>query len=505
MKNKFRLLILIIFFMSLFLSTCGVQKSTTLKNYEGRVYYEIFVRSFNDSDGDGIGDLKGVTQKLDYLKDLGVQGLWLMPICASPSYHGYDVSDYYSINSDYGTMEDLQNLIKEAHKIGINVTMDLVLNHTSTQNKWFIDAATDANSKYRNYYIWSDETTDVNSKSSMGTIQWYLKNGFYYNAVFWDQMPDLNYDNAEVRVEAKKIAKFYLDKGIDGFRLDAAMHIYNADDNKNVAWWTEFNSYVKSLNKNATIVGEVWANTDTITKYIGALDSTFDFPLANEIVKGEQTGSFAMLSLFLDSIYTTYVDKNILGQDSPFITNHDQNRAMNYFEDMGQAKQAAAILLSLPGTPYIYYGEEIGMKGSGKDEYKREPMLWSSDASKNTSWEADLENDADITSVSVEEKDKNSLLSFYKKMISIRNNNDALKYGSYVAFATENDSIFSIKRELNGKSTYVYVSSADSEQVENLDIASAKIIYSSAGRKGKIKAKAGQITLKPNEILVIVK
>ena len=258
------------------------------------VYYEIFVRSWYDSDGDGTGDLNGVTAKLDYLKSLGVDGIWLMPINPSPSYHGYDITDYEAINPQYGTMADFERLLREAHQRGIKVVLDLVINHTSDESPWF-KAAQDPHSPYRHWYEWATPATDLKAISATGGPLWHATpDGDHYLGVFVAQMPDLDYDTPAVRAEMIKVGRFWLDKGVDGFRLDAAQHIYDdretdADNpvalKKNLAWWREFHQGIDVSNPHAWLVGEVARqNPDDLTPWMGALDAVFDFPLAIRLV-----------------------------------------------------------------------------------------------------------------------------------------------------------------------------------------------------------------------------
>lgn len=469
--------------------------------YRGRVFYEIFVRAFNDSNGDKKGDLKGVTQKLDYLsKDLGVTGLWLMPINASPSYHGYDVSDYYNINKDYGTLDDLKELVKEAHNRNIKVVMDLVINHTSTENPWFKDAASGKDSKYRDYYIWADKNSNLSEGSRINTKPWTPLGNDHYYALFWKGMPDLNYDNKAVREEMKKVAKFYLDMGIDGFRLDAAMHIYN-DDAKNVTWWKEYSDYVKSINKDAVLIGEVWSDTNTIAKYKGSLDSMFNFPAADAIIKMVGTGK---VGTYDRQIFDTYKqnseNKNFI--DAPFLTNHDQERIMSTLGTDDRAKKAAAIMLTLPGTPYLYYGEETGMTGKKPDEAIRQPFIWDNvDKTKNSAWEG-ISNDINKVAVSVQLPNKDSLLNTYRKLISVRNSSDALKYGDVSAVETEYSKVFAMKRTYNDKSVYVFVNLGNEDIKEKATLDNAKVLYSSVGTSGSV---SGNVSLKANEILILEK
>jgi len=483
---------------------CSKQTIAQEETYNGRVFYEIFVRAFNDSNNDGIGDLKGVTEKLDYLKGLGIKGIWLMPINKSPSYHGYDVSDYYQINPDYGTMDDYKELIKEAHKRDIKVEMDMVINHTSTESPWFKAASTDKNSKYRNYYLWSNDSKVASEMSPISDKPWTpLGNEFYYS-IFWSGMPDLNYDNNEVREEIKSVAKYYITMGVDGFRLDAAMWIYN-DTPKNIAWWKEYRDYVKSLNKNFVLVGEVWQSDSTlIAKYYKSLDSCFNFPVADSIVKNVQGESISNIIIAAGYAYDSYKNVNKDFIDSPFITNHDMNRSMDTFQDLEAAKRAAAILLTLPGTPYVYYGEETGMTGSKPDEQIRQPFIWNNkDTSKNSSWEASS-NDINKVAVNVQEKDKNSLLNFYKLFINLRNNNNALRLGDFKDLETENVGVAAYKRVYNKEQVYIYINVSKGNVIENIDLKKAKVLYSNKKSNKKLTLN-GKVSLDKDEILVLEK
>lgn len=502
--RKISSLFLIIAILGAVFFGCSKQTIAQKKAYNGRVFYEIFVRAFNDSNQDGIGDLKGVTEKLDYLKDLGVRGIWLMPINSSPSYHGYDVSDYYKINSDYGTMDDYKELIKEAHKRDIKVEMDMVINHTSTENQWFKAASTDKKSKYRNYYQWTSDEKIASQGSPISAQPWTPMGAEYYYSIFWSGMPDLNYDNKDVRAEMKKVAKYYLDMGVDGFRLDAAMWIYN-DNAKNVAWWKEYKDYIKSINKDAVIVGEVWqSDSSIISQYYKSLDSCFNFPLADAIVKGIQSGSISSAIDAASYAYDSYKDVNKNFIDSPFITSHDMNRSMDTFQDLESAKQAAALLLTLPGTPYVYYGEETGMTGSKPDEQIRQPFIWDNkDTSKNSSWEASG-NDLNKVAVNVQEKDKNSLLNFYKSIIKLRNNSNALRLGDFKSLKAENNGVAAYKRTYKGDTVYAYINVSKDKVMENIDLKKAKVLYSNKEAVEKLSFN-GKVSLKNNEILILEK
>lgn len=437
----------------------------------GRVYYEIFVRSFYDSDGDGIGDLNGITEKLDYLNDgkpggddLGVEGIWLMPINPSPSYHGYDVTDYYEVNPEYGTMEDLQHLLEEAHKRGMKVIMDLVVNHTSTEHPWFVESASSLDNTHRAWYKWEEDLNiDPSGLSAAGSgPAWHEKNGNHYLGTFWSGMPDLNFDLEAVREEMKKIGKFWLEQGFDGFRLDAAKHIYEdlqSDRSpettaKNVAWWQEFRDAMNEVKEDAYIVGEVWENSPvSIAPYLeNAFDSGFNFGLADQIIRtvsSEQNGGFLIQ---WNRNYELFAEKS-QGQfvDAIFLANHDQNRVMSQLSgNKDHAHMAAAILLTLPGNPFIYYGEEIGMKGSKPDEEIREPMLWSKNSSGSkgqTTWEQAKHNlDDDAVNVEAQLTDPSSLLSLYRNVIEWRTGTAALRDGAVEDYSVEDDQVLSYIR-----------------------------------------------------------
>ncbi len=260
--------------LSSFLAGFSNSQSPVQTKKDGLIFYEVFVRSFYDSNGDGIGDINGLAEKLPYIKSLGVNAIWLMPIFESPSYHGYDVTNYYKVNPDYGTNEDFVNFIKKAHKMGIKVIIDMMINHTSSKHPWFIEASSNKNSKYRNYYIWATPNTNLDEPSELGTRQWYKKGDSYYNAIFWSEMPDLNFDNKAVREEMKKIAKFWLEKGVDGFRLDAAKHIYPLSREKDtLLWWEEYAKFCRSIKKDVYLVAEVWDSPQRIAQYAKIFDS----------------------------------------------------------------------------------------------------------------------------------------------------------------------------------------------------------------------------------------
>ncbi|MHA0857493.1 alpha-amylase family glycosyl hydrolase [Paenibacillus sp. CMAA1364] len=429
------------------------------------VFYEIFVRSFYDSDGNGVGDFNGITQQLDYLVDLGIEGIWLMPINPSPSYHGYDVTDYYDVNADYGSMEDFKVLLDEAHQRGIKVIMDLVVNHSSDKHPWFLESLKSKDNPKRDWYMWAeDQGLDSNTLGAWGQHAWHRSNQDHYLGIFWEGMPDLNLDHPEVREEFAKIGKFWLNLGLDGFRLDAAKHIYEdfqhsvADTQvvkKNQEWWQEFREALEPINHDAYLVGEVWDSAAVVGPYLDkALNSAFNFDLASKIVTSARTEKATDIVSTMVREYD-YFSKQSAGQfvDATFLTNHDQNRVMTEMKgNVDHAKMAASILLTFPGNPFIYYGEEIGMLGAKPDERIREPMIWSSDAKGKgqTSWELSLHKE-NVIPVDEQMEDPNSLFNHYKQLIHWRKQHEVLRDGGILPYKVNNPNIMAYVRALEDK------------------------------------------------------
>jgi glycosidase len=429
------------------------------------VFYEIFVRSFYDSNGDGIGDFSGITEKLDYLNDgdssttadLGVTGIWLMPINPSPSYHGYDVTDYYAVNPDYGTMDDFKNLLNEAHKRGIRVIMDMVLNHTSSKNPWFV-GSWDPASPYHDWYVWLEAKPAYNGP--WGQKVWYPSHGQYYYALFWDQMPDLNYTNPAVTAEMDNVIRFWLtDVGVDGFRLDAIKYMVEEGANmqntgSTHAWLQQFRTVYKGANPEAMTVGEVAGdNALVLASYTGGdqLDLTFEFSLASAFVDSANQGSAGTAIGQLKLSYKLIPDL----QFAPFLTNHDQDRLMSQLGDNpNKVMVAASMLLTAPGTPFIYYGEEIGLEGRKPDESLRRPMQWSAEKSAGFSTSSPWESvgpDYQTYNVTAETTDPTSLLAHYRTLIQLRNQHAALRVGDVNVVRSDNPGLYTILRLSQGE------------------------------------------------------
>ncbi len=344
---------------------------------EGR-WYEIFVYSFSDSDGDGIGDLNGVRNKLDYLEYLGVDGIWLMPINPSPSYHKYDVTDYKDIDPLYGTLDDMRALVSECHERGIRVITDLVLNHTSTKHRWFTMACgalrmSNPGNKYVSYYNFY-EAAGPNRVNLFGT-NWYYEEQFAGGS-----MPDLNLLNPQVRQEIRSIMEFWLsDIGTDGFRLDAVTS-YGKDIIENVEILGWVNATAKEIKPSCYIVGEAWTSLDQIAKYYDSgIDSFFLFPASQ--AEGYIASSLSAMKPARSYMkYLLMTESKIDGIIAPFLGNHDTARILgilNASSNPALLKFAHGIINMYPGSVFTYYGDEIGMSGSGNDPNKRIAMNWS--------------------------------------------------------------------------------------------------------------------------------
>lgn len=445
------------------------------------VFYEIFVRSFYDSDGDGIGDLQGIIQKLDYLNDgdpnttsdLGVTALWLMPIFPSPSYHGYDVTDYRDIHPDYGTLNDFRALVSAARSRGIKIIIDFVGNHTSDQHPWFTASA--ANSSKRDWYIWRSSAPDFNGP--WGQTVWHERNDAYYYGIFWGGMPDLNYNNQEVTNEIKNTVRFWKeDIGVDGFRIDAVKHwIENGSNQENtsetLSWWRDFYAFQKTLDPGLMTVGEAWTSTQNIAPYTdNRLDYCFEFDLANAILNGVINQNGSGIANKMNEILSAYP----AGQFGTFLTNHDQDRSFYRLgQNLSRAKLAASLLLSLPGVPYLYYGEEVGMLGQKPDEDIRRPMQWSSDAnagfSSQTPWHP-LNVNYTEANVATQSQDDNSLWRHYQKWIAARNASPALRKGSYTALNAGTNAVFSFLRTLENETPMLVLHNLSVQERTGFDL-----------------------------------
>lgn len=429
-----------------------------------RTYYEVFVYSFCDSDGDGIGDLQGLISRLDYINDgddstdtdLGCNGIWLMPINPSPTYHKYDVMDYYDIDEQYGTLEDFKQLLDECDKRGIKVIMDLVLNHSSSRNPWFqeacsylkgLDGAEPSAEEcpYLEYYHFSKE--QGSGYYAVEGTEWY------YEAQFWSEMPDLNLDCDALRQEIAEITQYWLDMGVGGFRLDAVKEYYTGAPQANIEFLSWLDDTVKSQKEDAYLVGEAWLSLTDYAPYYSGIDSLFDFAFADKdgiiakVMNGAPASKYGNAVAELETTFGAYNENYI---DAPFYTNHDMGRSAGYYAgdySACQTKMAGAMNLFMSGSAFVYYGEELGMKGSGKDENKRAPMYWSMNSDAEGMCDGPKDMDAvkmKFESLEEQAEDEDSIYNYYKKAIKIRNQNPEIARGSVECLAEGNTDGYSV-------------------------------------------------------------
>ncbi len=513
MKKKFGVVVLTL--LLLLCSACG-KKAQTYDLYHEieriddnyRNYYEIFVGSFADGNADGWGDLPGLISKLDYLNDgddatrddLGITGIWLMPIQSSPTYHKYDTTDYYTVDPKYGTNDDFKRLAEECDKRGIKLIIDLVLNHTSSEHPWFKNACRalrdNTESPYTEYYNFSS-TMQSGWERVLGT-------DLYYECKFWSEMPDLNMDCPALREEVVRIARHWLELGADGFRLDAAKWVYE-DASKDNAFWQWFGEEVKKIDPDAYLVGEVYASDGVINEYYNSqLDSLFAFGVSDATGYAASTINRASYdglgwATYNENAIAAMKAANSSGIYAPFLSNHDQGRIMGSLRnDLTRAKMAASLYLMLPGNPYIYYGEEIGMISSGdKDENKRTAFLW--DTTGNCYSPSGADHFEQICQpVSAQKNDGNSLLSHYRHLLRLRDENPEIARGEMRAIDLGNASLSAYSVTYNGKTVYI-VHNIGKEQAGTLQVATdrlANTLYGYATVSGEIPTLSdGQLTL----------
>ena len=418
-----------------------------------RVFYEIFVGSFSDSDGDGIGDLRGIIDRFDYLNDgdpasglsLGVEGIWLTPIYDSPSYHKYDVTDYYAVDPDFGTMEDLKELADLCESRNVKLILDLPINHTGNRNAWFSSFVSahrnkDAADPYYDFYCWYGAGESAPAGRTFAPISGTED---YYECNFDSAMPELNFDNDLVRQAVLDVAKYYLDLGVDGFRFDAAKYVYFGDNAGSASFWDWYMAELRKIDPEIYVVAEVWDGDGVTDQYYGAMNC-FNFSMSQTdglIASTAKTGSAGR--------YTSYVEGYLrsvraLREDAmlvPFISNHDMDRAAGYLQAASFQMQMAANLYILgPGSPFLYYGEEIGLRGSrggaNTDANRRLAMLWG-DGDTVRDPEGSTYRAQD-NSVQLQLGQSDSLYNYYKRLILIRRANPEVARGEYSAVSVPN-------------------------------------------------------------------
>ena len=501
-------------------------ETTNIIDDNYRNYYEIFVRSFYDFDGDGVGDLQGVISKLDYIKDLGFNGIWLMPINVAGSYHNYDVIDYYNIDSKYGTMDDLEELIRECHKRDIKLILDLVLNHSSNGNEWFSKSVnahakelngeqlTEEEDKFKDFYSFYNTEADIPSSTKA-----YKVNGknFYYEANFTSNMPEFNCDSEAVQEEFKKIIKFYLDKGIDGFRLDAVKYYYYDSHSKSVEFLSKINKWVKDIKPNAYLVGECWDSKQTINQYYSSgCDSFFNFTVSVNDPSSPLINSLNQEGRMLDRYYTGLQNNVEMANGyipAPFLDNHDMPRFTSKV-NLKTTKFRYALLSMMNGTTFTYYGDEIGMVGSNAgdsnpDQNVRIAMPWGEDSGNCQMISGVTDYAYPHGTVKDQMNDKDSLYNFYKKCLLIRNQNPEIARGdlSLVKMDREDTKCLFIRKTYSGNSLGIIFNFSPAENL-NVDFKSegfknvvGQIVVDNETYIGL--QKDGNVTLPPYSIAIV--
>lgn len=439
-----------------------------------RVFYEIFVGSFSDSNGDGIGDLRGIINRMDYLNDgnpksgtsLGVEGLWLTPIFESPSYHKYDVTDFYKIDPAFGTMEDLKELIALCHERDVKIILDLPINHTSTDNRWFKNFVNShllnnpANTYY-NFYSW--KTADAETPAGRHFARWQNGN-VMYEANFSDQMPEPDFDNPMVREALLDVALYYVNLGIDGLRFDAAKYIYMNDNKKCVEFWDWYIGELKKVKSDLYTVAEVWDGDGVIDQYI-PVTNCFNFTasqVSGLIAETAKAGNVNRYTAYVDGYLEKIFNLNENAMNIMFVSNHDMDRAAGYLTAAsGHMKMAANLYLLSPGSPFIYYGEEIALRGSrggaNTDANRRLKMLWG-DGDTVLNPEGTTYEDKKQTPYSVKDlySMSDGMYNYYKRLLMIRKANPEIAAGEYTAFALENTKAGGFIAELDGQRAAVF-------------------------------------------------
>lgn len=428
-------------------TTAGPVEMADPVNDNYRTFYQIFVGSFSDSNGDGFGDLRGIINRFDYLNDgnmnsetsLGVQGIWLSPIFSSPSYHKYDATSYYQVDSKFGTEEDLKELAELCHSRNVKLILDLVVNHTSTRHEWFLkfkQARTngDTTNPYYDYYTCVPKEEQVGGRTyyRVGSTDWF------YEGNFSSEMPELNFDNPDVRQAVLDVAKYYLDLGIDGFRFDAVKYIYYNDAPQSVEFWQWYMDELKKINPEVYCVGECWSGESEILQYYSAMNC-FNFAVSGPesvVANAARGNSLSTYTGYIASFQDKVLAANPEGIPMNFLSNHDQDRIAGSFIQDTQMRMAANLYLLAPGSPVIYYGEEIGMKGSrgsaNTDSNRRLAMLWGDGDTVKDPIGATYKKQISTT-VADQTEDENSLLRYYCKLLTIRHTYPAIARGDYDA------------------------------------------------------------------------
>lgn len=522
------------------------------------VAYQIYPRSYKDANGDGIGDIKGITSRLDYLETLGINAIWLSPVYASPmDDNGYDISDYEDIADIFGDMADMDELLIQAQKRDIKIIMDLVVNHTSDEHAWFIEAKKSKDNEYRDYYVWRDQPNELKSTFSGSAWQLDEASGQYYLHLFSKKQPDLNWENEKVRNSIYDMMNFWIDKGVGGFRMDVIDLIGKIPDQEITANGPKLHDYLREMNqatfgdKDLLTVGETWGATPEIAKLYSApereeLSMVFQFEHVGLLHKPEDA-KWDVIALdknkFKSVISKWQLDLGVgEGWNSLFWNNHDLPRAVSIWGNdttyrVHSAKALAILFHLMRGTPFIYQGEEIGMtnypfetidqvkdieslnmyqeriaqgyepeaimdsiRTIGRDN-ARTPMQWDSSHAggftTGTPWLAVNDNYKDIN-VAAALDDPNSVFYTYQKLISLRKAHEWIVYGDYELLATS-ENVFAYLRKYEGNEYLVVVNFSDeTEQFSSQYVKTSEVIAN-----GSFPENLADVTLAPWDAFVV--
>ena len=502
------------------------------------VCYEVFVRSFQDSDGDGVGDFRGLTSKLDHINDgnpsggddLGANCIWLMPIMPSPSYHGYDVTNYYDVNREYGTMADFRAFLAAAHERGIHVLVDLVLNHMSSEHPIFKDALLREDSPYRDWFIFSPATRPAPGWSAPVWHRVPRRDEYYYG-LFWSGMPDYDLSSPEVTAELVNVARFWLeDVGVDGFRIDAVGHFFEGPNGEwkhgpgTHEWLRGYAAALRAIDPHAFTIGEVWDPVDEILPYYpDQFGAYFMFEVADAVVAAVMGGARGRLAEVVERVEGAIPDHRW----GVFLRNHDQTRTLTDLGgDVARARLAATLQLTLPGIPFVYYGEEIGMTGSKSDgdPRLRTAMQWAPEPgvgfTTGRAWEP-LPADSIAATVAAQDGAPGSLLNHYRRLIRLRTTDAALARGDFVALeaARGGEAALAYLRVHEGRAALVLANLGDAP-LDRVQLASAGAVLPrgryavrplvgdgrpvtlTVGRDGRVRGLEAVRTLAPRTALV---
>ena len=493
---------------------------------DARVFYEIFVGSFSDSNEDGIGDLRGIINRMDYLNDgdprsgksLGIEGIWLTPIFSSPSYHKYNATDYYTIDPQFGTMDDLKELVELCHQRGVKIILDFVINHTSRECEWYKKFAAahknnDTSDPYYNFYTF---IRGNEARPAGRTFKQIVGSTDLVECNFDTDMPELNYSNIAVRQAMLDVAKFYFDLGVDGFRFDAAKYVYFNDNTASVNFWRSFLYEMKMLKPDVYTVAEVW-DSDAVTNKYFEVVNCFNFTLSQQngmYADVAKAGNANRLASYVEAYLNTVKAKNSSAMLMPFIANHDTDRAAGFLTPESGSMQFAANLYILgPGSPFIYYGEELGMRGSrgsaNTDANRRLAMVWGDDDTVKDPEGTTYNPDNQIQQgAAAQLADDTSLLTYYKKLLMIRAANPEIARGDYKALSLTDTKVGGFTSTWNGKTVCVLHNPSGSEETIDLSkVAGAegftKISAFIGGAEASAKLENGTLTLGPKTSVVL--